>query len=159
MADDEREDPREVARLRYHLYVEALRARMPQPPFELLMTILRLWLENGGGTASLQLDDEEKALFTAEVRQELLTLMGLIGATQPGHEDRADHVVVPLGDGEHVKGAMTLVPADIAADPDQLRSRLADLDAQQRQRTHDHKEVEAIARASGMRAADPDGGP
>ncbi|MFF4448195.1 hypothetical protein [Streptomyces sp. NPDC001502] len=153
---DEQEDPREVARLRYHLYVEALRARMPQAGFHLLMEIIRLWLENGGGTARIQMDDEEKALFTGEVRQEMLTLMGLIGAMQPGHEDRAEHVVVQLGDSEHTKGAMTLVPAEVAADPEQLQARLDKIDSQQRQRTLDRKEVEAIALASGMPLADPD---
>ena len=51
--------------------------------------------------------------------------MGLLGAMQPGHEDRADHVVARLGDGEHANGAMSLVPPDVAADPDQLRVALS----------------------------------
>jgi hypothetical protein len=38
--------------------------------------------------------------------------MGLIGAAQPGHEDRADHVIAQLGDGEHTRGAMEHPPGD-----------------------------------------------
>ncbi|MEU1193056.1 hypothetical protein [Streptomyces sp. NPDC005859] len=88
------------------------------------------------------------------MQQELLNLMGLLGALQPGHEDRADHVVAQLGDGEHAKGAMSLVPPDVAADPDQLRAMRDRIDAQQHQRRLDQQEVEGIARASGMPAAE-----
>ncbi len=154
MADED--DPQELARLRYRLYLEALRARMPQAQFDLLMEVIRLWAANGGGTARLSLDGEEKELFTPEVQQELLHLMGLLGAMQPGHEDRADHVVARLGDGEHAKGAMSLVPPDVAADPDRLRALRDRIDAQQRRRRLDQQEVEGIARASGMPAAEDD---
>ncbi|MER6187735.1 hypothetical protein [Streptomyces sp. NPDC001652] len=152
MAD---QDPQEVARLRYRLYVEALQARMPQAQFSLLMEAIRLWAAHGGGTARLRFDtEEEKELFTPEVQQELLNLLGLLGAMQPGHEDRADHVVAQLGDGEHTRGAMSLVPPDVAADPDQLRALRDRIDAQQHQRSLDQQEVEGIARASGMPAAE-----
>ncbi|WP_411152348.1 hypothetical protein [Streptomyces sp. A30] len=80
--------------------------------------------------------------------------MGLLGAMQPGHEDRADHVVAQLGDGEHAKGAMSLVPPDVAADPDQLRALRDRVDAQQHQRRLDQQEMEGIAQASGMPAAE-----
>ncbi|MGW1619953.1 hypothetical protein [Streptomyces sp. NPDC002172] len=153
MADQD--DPQDVARLRYRLYVDTLRARMSQEQFDLLMEVIRLWAANGGGTARLRFDtEEERALFTLEVQQELLNLMGLLGAMQPGHEDRADHVVAQLGDGEHAKGAMSLVPPEVAADPDQLRALRDRIDAQQHQRRLDQQEVEGIARASGMPAAE-----
>jgi hypothetical protein len=89
------------------------------------------------------------------VQQELLTLMGLIGAMQPGGEDRADHVVAQLGDGEYARGAMSLVPPDVAADPDRLRALRERIDTQQHQRRLDQQEVEGIARASGMSSASP----
>ncbi|MFD3843539.1 hypothetical protein ACFWWC_46185 [Streptomyces sp. NPDC058642] len=153
MADQD--DLQEVARLRYRLYVEALQARMPQAQFGLLMEAIQLWAANGGGTARLRFDtQEEKELFTPEVQQELLNLLGLLGAMQPGHEDRADHVVAQLGDGEYAKGAMSLVPPDVAADPDRLRALRDRVDAQQHQRHLDQQEVEGIARASGMPAAE-----
>ncbi|MFD4995632.1 hypothetical protein [Streptomyces buecherae] len=148
MADQE--DPHEVALARYRLYVDTLRARMPKEQFDLLMEVIRMWAEHGGGTIRLSLDGPEKELFTQAMQQELLNLMGLIGALEPGHEDRADHVVAQLGDGEHAKGAMSLVPPDVAADPERLRAMRDRLDAQQRQRALDQREVENIARASGM---------
>lgn len=123
---------------------------MPVPQYTLLMDIIRMWAEHGGGTIRLQMDDEEKELFTTEVKREMLTLMGLIGALEPGHEDRADHVVADLGDGEHTSGALTLVPADVAADPERLRAMRERLDARAGRRESDTAEVEAIARASGM---------
>lgn len=92
----------------------------------------------------------------AGTSQELLNLMGLLGAMQPGHEDRADHVVARLGDGEHAKGAMSLVLPEVAADPDRLRALRDRIDAQQRRRRLDQQEVEGIARASGMPAAEDD---
>ncbi|MFJ6567985.1 hypothetical protein ACIQNU_11205 [Streptomyces sp. NPDC091292] len=76
--------------------------------------------------------------------------MGLIGAMQPGHEDRTDHVVAQLGDGEFATGAMSLVPPEVAADPARLRAMRDRIDDQQRQRRSDEREVEGIARASGM---------
>ncbi|MFI0941378.1 hypothetical protein [Streptomyces sp. NPDC021020] len=156
MADAE--DPQQMVRLRYHLYVEALRARMPQAQFDLLMEVIRLWAEHGGGAARLHFTtEEERDLFTPEVQQEMLNLMGLLGAMQPGHEDRADHVVAQLGDGEHVKGAMSLVPPEVAADPERLRAMRDRIDAQQRRRKLDEEEVDGIARASGMQPSDEDG--
>lgn len=119
------------------------------------MESVRLWAENGGGTARLSLDGPEKELFTPEVQQELLNLMGQLGALQPGHEDRADHVVAQLGDGEYAKDAMSLVPPDVATDPDRLRVLRDRIDAQQHQRRLDRQEVEGIARASGMPPAGP----
>ncbi|WP_053764269.1 hypothetical protein [Streptomyces sp. AS58] len=147
MADQD--DPQEVARLRYQLYVEALQARMPQAQFALLLQAIWLWAAHGGGTARLSFDSEaEKELFTLEVQQELLNLMGLLGAMQPEHEHRADHVVAQLGDGKYAKDATSLVPPDVSADPDQLRAQRDRIDAEQRQRRLDQKEVEGIARAS-----------
>ncbi|MFI9582193.1 hypothetical protein ACIHCQ_10175 [Streptomyces sp. NPDC052236] len=146
MADDDGKASVEFARLRYATYVETLRARMPEAQFDLLMQAIDLYLKAGGGRIRLQMDPEDRELFTAEVKQELLTLLGLIGAMEPGHEDRAEHVVVPLGDGEHVKEAMSLVPADVAKDPEKLRAMRDALDSQRR----DQKEVEGIAKASGM---------
>ncbi|MFE0425061.1 hypothetical protein [Streptomyces sp. NPDC058953] len=140
----------ELALRRYLLYVDTLRARMPEPQFRLLMEVVRLWAAQGGGTARLSLDDEEKELFTAEVRQELLQLIGLIGAMRPGHEDRADHVVARLGDGEHAKEVMSLVPPDMAADPDRLRDLRDRIDGREDQDRTDRLEVDGIARASGM---------
>ncbi|MEE1736304.1 hypothetical protein PUR49_07280 [Streptomyces sp. BE147] len=151
---DEHENPAELVRARYALYVESLRARMPQEQFALLMEIVRLWVRGGGGTARLELDGPERELFTSEVQQEFLNLMGLIGAMQPGHEDRADHVVARLGDGEHTRGAMSLVPPDVAADPEKLRAMRDRIDAEQGQRTRDQRTVEEIARASGMSTSD-----
>jgi hypothetical protein len=147
---DAHEDPAEVARARYALYMETLQARMPQEPFDLLMEVIRMWAQNGGGTVRLKLDGPEKELFTPELQQEFLNLMGLIGAMQPGHEDRADHVVAQLGDGEHVKGVMSLVPPDVAGDQGKLRAMRDKLDAEQQQRRVDQQTVEDIAHASGM---------
>ncbi|MFJ2178038.1 hypothetical protein ACIOHE_34740 [Streptomyces sp. NPDC087851] len=149
--------PAEVARARYALYVESLRARMPGEQFELLMEIIRMWAEAGGGTVRLRMDGPERELFTPELQQEFLSLMGLIGAMQPGHEDRADHVVAHLGDGEHTKGAMSLVPPEVAADPAKLRAMRDKLEAQQSRRHSDAQTVEGIARASGMSRTADDG--
>lgn len=147
--------PSDLPRLRLELYIEALAARMPQAQFKLLMDILRMWSEAGGGTVRLRMDDEERELFTPEVRGELLAVMGLIGALQPGREDRAEHVVADLGDGAHISGAMSLVPPEVAADPARLRATRDGLDAVQGQRARDLREVEGIAEASGMAEADP----
>ncbi|MFE6776720.1 hypothetical protein [Streptomyces sp. NPDC057702] len=144
------DDAREVAVLRYRLYVDTLQARMPPAQFDLLMEVLRLWAASGGGTVRLRFDGEEKELFTSEVQQELLHLTGLIDAMRPGHEDRADHVVAQLGDGRYVKGAMTLVSPDVAADPDRLRALRQRIDDQQHQRDLDQREIDGIARASDL---------
>ncbi|MFD6877012.1 MULTISPECIES: hypothetical protein [unclassified Streptomyces] len=151
MADAEvPEDPAAIVRARYALYVETLRARMPQEQFDLLMEVIREYVKAGGGRFRLDLEPEERALFTEEVQQELLNLLGLLGAMEPGPEDRADHVVARLGDGEHAKAAMSLVPPDVADDPDKLRALRDKLDGQQHQRKQDEQAVEGIARASGM---------
>ncbi|WP_330328372.1 hypothetical protein OHS33_00580 [Streptomyces sp. NBC_00536] len=151
MADAEvPEDPAAIVRARYALYVETLRARMPQEQFRLLMEVIREYVKAGGGRFRLDLEPAERALFTAEVQQELLNLLGLIGAMEPGHEDRADHVVARLGDGEHAKEVMSLVPPDVADDPAKLRAMRDKLDRQQHQRKQDEQVVEGIARASGM---------
>ncbi|MFJ4772212.1 hypothetical protein ACIP88_24395 [Streptomyces uncialis] len=151
MADAEMpEDPAALVRARYVLYVETLRARMPPAQFGLLMEVIREYVKAGGGRFRLDLEPEEKELFTEEVQHELLNLLGLIGAMEPGHEDRADRVVARLGDGEHVKAAMSLVPPDVADDPDKLRAMRDKLDTQQHQRKQDEETVEGIARASGM---------
>ncbi|MBT2390647.1 hypothetical protein J7E87_14745 [Streptomyces sp. ISL-1] len=130
--------------------METLRAWMPQQQFDLLVEVVREYVKTGGGRFRLDLGPGEKELFTEELQQELLNLLGLLGAMEPGHEDRADHVVARLGDGEHAKGAMSLVPPDAADDPDKLRAVRDKLDAQQHQRKQDEQTVEGIARASGM---------
>ncbi|MCX4658430.1 hypothetical protein [Streptomyces uncialis] len=151
MADAEvPEDPAALVRARYALYVETLRARMPPAQFGLLMEVIREYVKAGGGRFQLDLEPEEKELFTEEVQHELLNLLGLIGAMEPGHEDRADRVVARLGDGEHVKDAMSLVPPEVADDPEKLRAMRDKLDTQQHQRKQDEETVEGIARASGM---------
>jgi hypothetical protein len=144
----------DAGQARLELYVEALQARMPPRQFILLMQAFNAWLTGGGGLLRLHLEPEEQELFTAEVQGEMLTLMGLVGAMAEGHEDRADHVVVDLGDGEHVKNARSLVPPEVANDPERLAEMRRRLDEQERQRKEharqDADEVEAIARASGM---------
>ncbi|MFJ2671649.1 hypothetical protein [Streptomyces sp. NPDC087525] len=63
-----------------------------------------------------------RGLFTQEIQREPLNLLGPIGASQPGREDRAGHVVARLGDGGYAKGVMSLVPPDVAEDPDKPRA-------------------------------------
>ncbi|MDT3400465.1 hypothetical protein RKE29_28305 [Streptomyces sp. B1866] len=152
----EPQDPARVARLRLAVYVEALRARMPEAQFDLLWQAVTLWVEAGGGKVRLRMDPEDRELFTAEVQRELLTLIGLIGALEPGHEDRADHVVADLGDGTHAKGAMSLVPPSVAADPERLRAMRDRLDASEELSRSDAAELEGIARASGMMPGEED---
>lgn len=150
---------RAAGQARLELYVESLRARMPAAQFILLMRAFNAWLTGGGGSMRLHLEPAEQELFTAEVQGEMLTLMGLAGALAPGHEDRADHVVVDLGDGEHVKRARSLVPPEVANDPERLTEMRRRLDEQertrQRQRAADIREVDAIARASGLLDDEP----
>lgn len=144
----------DTGRARLEVYVETLRARMPPRQFILLMQAFNAWLTGGGGMMRLHLDPDERELFTAEVQGEMLTLMGLVGAMADGDEDRSDHVVVELGDGEHVKNARSLVPPDVAEDPERLaemRRRLDDKERRRKERAEqDAAEVEAIARASGL---------
>lgn len=149
------QDTAQVARLGYALYVETLRARLSQEQFDLLMQIIRRWAAAGGGIVCLELAGREKELFTPELQQEFLHLMGLIGAVQPGHEDGAAHVAAQVEDGEHSWGAMALVPPEIAADSAKRRALREDLDSKARRRRTDRETVEGIARASGMSSADP----
>ncbi|MFI6730380.1 hypothetical protein NRF20_00705 [Streptomyces sp. R-74717] len=123
---------------------------MPQERFALLMEVIREYVKADGGRFRLDLEPREKELFAEEVQQEVLNLLGLISARQLGHEDRADHVVAHLGHGEHAKAAMSLVPPDVADDPDKLCAMRDKLDTQQHQRKQDEQTVEDIARASGM---------
>uniref|UniRef100_UPI002F90DB62 hypothetical protein n=1 Tax=Streptomyces sp. NBC_01001 TaxID=2903713 RepID=UPI002F90DB62 len=109
------------------VWVETLRARMPKEQFGPLMEVVREYVKAGGGRFRLGLEPEEKELFTTEVQQqELLNLLGLLGAMEPGHEGRADHVVARLGDGERSKAAMSLVSPDVADDPNELREELVE---------------------------------
>jgi hypothetical protein len=141
---------RELARSQLALYVETLQVTMPAAQYELLMEVIRMYVEAGGGRMRIKMDGEERELFTREVQKELLTLIGLLGALEPGHEDRGDLVVAELGDGEHIKGAMSLVPVAKAENPEELRRMRERLDSAAGQRRADTAEVEAIARASGM---------
>jgi hypothetical protein len=144
----------DACQARLELYVESLRARMSPHQFVLLIRAFYAWLTAGGGMMRLRLGTAEQELFTPEVQGEMLTLMGLAGAMAAGREDRAHHVVVELGDGEHVKNARSLVPPEVAKDPERLAQMRCRLDEQERQRKerarHDADEVDAIARASGM---------
>lgn len=149
------EDRCEWARSQLALYIETLGMTMPQPQYELLMELIRMYVEAGGGRVRIRMDGEERELFTREVQKELLTLLGLLGALEPGHEDRGDLVVAELGDGEHIKGAMSLVPVAKAEDPEELLRMRDRLDAAAGQRHADTAEVEAIARASGMLPEEP----
>lgn len=128
---------------------------MDAPKFDVLMQAIDLYLKAGGGRVRLRMDPKGQALFTTDVRQELLTPLGLLGAMSPGHEDRAEHVVA-LGDGEYAKGALALVPPEVAGDPAELRAMLDRLDARHRRHHGDRQEVEDIARASGMVTGEPD---
>jgi len=154
-ADGERR--REIARSQLALYVETLQVTMPAAQYELLMEVIRMYVEAGGGRIRIKMDGEERELFTREVQKELLTLIGLLGALEPSHEDRGDLVVAELGDGEHIKGAMSLVPVAKAENPEELRRMRERLDSAAGQRRADTAEVEAIARASGMRSESSEG--
>ena len=148
--DQDGERRRELARSQLALYVETLQATMPPAQYGLLMQVIRMYVEAGGGRIRIKMDEEERELFTREVQKELLTLIGLLGALEPGHEDRGDLVVAELGDGEHIKGAMSLVPVAKADNPEELRRMRERLDSAAGERRADTAEVEAIARASGM---------
>jgi hypothetical protein len=154
VTDSEHEDrdanPPELPALRLQLYVESLQELMPEPQFKLLMDVLRGYIELGGGRIEVKLDEEERELFTPAVQRELLLLLGLLGALEPGHEDRADRVVADLGDGERAKEVMSLVPPEVAADPTRLREMRDRLDIAEGRRASDRATIEGIARASGM---------
>ncbi|MFE6748049.1 hypothetical protein ACFVGM_19515 [Kitasatospora purpeofusca] len=154
MADGRHEDgdanPSELAALRLRLYLESLQLLMPEPQFKLLRDLLYGYAELGGGRIEVKLGDEERELFTPAVQRELLVLLGLLGAMAPGHEDRADRVVADLGDGEWVKGAMSLVPPEVASDPTRLRRLRDSFDAVEGERAGDRATVEGIAEVSGM---------
>ncbi|MFD8324030.1 hypothetical protein [Kitasatospora purpeofusca] len=154
MADGKHEDGEanlsELAALRLRLYLESLQLLMPERQFELLRDILHGYAELGGGRIEVKLDDEERELFTPALQRELLVLLGLFGALAPGHEDRADRVVADLGDGEWVKGAMSLVPPEVASDPTRLRELRDRFDAVEGRRAGDRATVEGIAEVSGM---------
>lgn len=77
MADAEvPQDPAEIVRARYALYVETLRARMPPEQFDLLMEVIRKYVKAGGGRFRLDLEPREKELFTEEVQQSCSTSSG-----------------------------------------------------------------------------------
>ncbi|MFE9423620.1 hypothetical protein ACFYNO_11740 [Kitasatospora sp. NPDC006697] len=147
---DEEPDPQELAGMRFALYVETLKARMPGPQYELLMEVLRGYLAAGGGRISVRMDAHERELFGPEVRRELLVLLGLLGGVNPEGEDRSDYVVADLGDGDAAKQVMRLVPPEVAGDPERLRAIRDEIDSAEARRRSDRDTVEAIARASGM---------
>jgi len=149
----------ELARAQLALYIETLQATMDPPQYELLMDVIRMYVEAGGGRIRIRIDGEERELFTREVQKELLTLIGLLGALEPGHEDRGDLVVAELGDGEHIKGAMSLVPVAKAENPEELLRMREQLDTAAGRRRADTAELEAIARVSGMLPEPESAGP
>lgn len=104
---------------------------MPQQQFDLLMKVLAAAADG----STVRISGADKNLLTPEVQQEFLNLQALLGSLAAGHEDRAAYVMVQLGDGEHIKGAATLVPLGVAAGPDKLRAFRGRLDAQHQQRT------------------------
>ncbi len=144
---------KETGQARLDVYVETLRARMPPNQFILLMRAFHAWL-TGGGMTRLHLEPAEQELFTPELQGEILTLMGLVRSLSPADEGRDDEVVVTFGDGEHVRDARTLVPADVAGDPGRLAEMRQRLEDREEQRAHDTEEVRAIARASGLLPTD-----
>ncbi len=82
-------------------------------------------------------------MFTPALQAELLVLFGLLTS----HDER---VVVDLGDSPHAKGMKVLVPRERADDPALLRRHKQRVAAEAAEREADRREVEAIARASGM---------
>ncbi|MFT2016990.1 hypothetical protein ACMA1D_14245 [Streptomyces sp. 796.1] len=138
-------EPSERAeRLRQHL--SDLAQRIDPPSLELLMRLLRELSVSPavrGGTYELGMGPEERELFTPDLQAELLVLFGLLTSQD-------ERVVVDLGDTPYAKGMKVLVPQDRACDPDFLDRHRRRVAAEAAEREADRREVEAIARASGM---------
>ncbi|QKW50034.1 hypothetical protein [Streptomyces buecherae] len=131
---------------RLRRYLSELEQRVDPRSLELLMRLLRELSVSPavrGGTYELGMGPEERKLFTPALQAELLVLFGLLTS----HDER---VVVDLGDSPHAKGMKVLVPRERADDPDFLRRHKQRVAAEAAEREADRREVEAIARASGM---------
>ncbi|MDX3229853.1 hypothetical protein [Streptomyces sp. ME19-01-6] len=145
MDRDERHDRSERAE-RLTQYLTELQERIDPRSLELLMRLLRELSTSpavSGGTYELGMGPEEKELFTPALQAELLVLFGLLTSQD-------ERVVVDLGDSPHAKGMKVLVPQDRADDPDFLLRHKQRVAAEAEQREADRREVEGIARASGM---------
>ncbi|MEU0844770.1 MULTISPECIES: hypothetical protein [Streptomyces] len=145
MDRDERHDRSERAE-RLTQYLTELQERIDPRSLELLMRLLRELSTSPavrGGTYELGMGPEEKELFTPALQAELLVLFGLLTSQD-------ERVVVDLGDSPHAKGMKVLVPQDRAQDPDFLHRHKQRVAAEAEQREADRREVEGIARASGM---------
>ncbi|WKX70432.1 hypothetical protein [Streptomyces sp. XD-27] len=129
-------------------YLTELRERIDPESLDLLLRLLREVSTSPavrGGTYELGMGPEEKALFTPALQAELLVLFGLLTAQD-------ERVVVDLGDAPHAKGMKMLVPQEQAEDPEFLERHRQRVAAEAERRERDRREVEAIARASGMEA-------
>lgn len=145
MDRDERHERSERAE-RLTQYLTELQDRIDPRSLELLMRLLRELSASPaarGGTYELGMGAEEKELFTPALQAELLVLFGLLTAQD-------ERVVVDLGDTPHAKGMRVLLPRERADDPDFLDHHKRRLAAEAEQRERDRREVEGIARASGM---------
>ncbi|WP_431044357.1 hypothetical protein ACQUSR_22245 [Streptomyces sp. P1-3] len=133
---------------RLRQYLTELRDRIDPDSLDLLLRLLREVSTSPavrGGTYELGMGPEEKALFTPALQAELLVLFGLLTAQD-------ERVVVDLGDAPHAKGMKMLVPQEQADDPEFLERHRQRVAAEAERRERDRREVEAIARASGMEA-------
>ncbi|MBB5935090.1 hypothetical protein [Streptomyces zagrosensis] len=140
-----RPEPSERAE-RLRQYLSELERRIDARSLELLMRLLRELSVSPavrGGTYELGMSPEERELFTPALQAELLVLFGLLTS-------KDERVVVDLGDSPHAKGMKVLVPQDRAHDPEFLHRHKERVAAEAAEREADRREVEAIARASGM---------
>jgi hypothetical protein len=127
-------------------YLTELQDRIDPRSMELLMRLLREVSTSPaapGGTYELGMGPAEKELFTPALQAELLVLFGLLSAQD-------ERVVVDLTDGPHALGMRVPVDREQAGDADSLRRRGQRAAAEAEQRERDRREVEGIARASGM---------
>lgn len=124
-AMDEEERCAQAERFRLHL--RELRGRLDPASYRLLLKILRGVndaLAGGAGDAEIDMPAAEQELFTEELQAELRTALGMLDFAE-------DSVVIDLGE---------------AAGTGNTEGRLGEL-----QRAADRREVECIARVSGMR--------
>ncbi|WP_069812912.1 hypothetical protein [Streptomyces sp. TP-A0874] len=116
-------------------YLDGLAERMAPESHQLLMKILQALntaLSQGGGDTQIEMTAEDKALFTEEFQRELRTVMGMLDFTE-------EQVVIDIAEDA----------ADQGPDAERLRPGTAAERAVD-QRERDRREVESIARASGM---------
>ncbi|MBH5334998.1 hypothetical protein IHE55_09400 [Streptomyces pactum] len=131
---------------RLRRYLGELQERIDPRALELLLRLLQEVSSSPaarGGTYELGMGPEEKELFTPALQAELLVLFGLLTAGE-------ERVVVDLGDSPHARGMKVLVPPDQAGDAEFLARHKSRVAAEAERREHDRREVEAIARVSGM---------